>query len=64
VGVGEEVLAQSDLGIVILEKHFAVYEGLAWQAYQTTQPSSVYTHEGVPFVVAYQRHSPPRPELP
>jgi hypothetical protein len=64
VGVGEEVLAQSDLGIVILEKHFAVYEGLAWQAYQTTQPSSVYTHEGVPFVVAYQRHGPTRPELP
>ena len=63
-GVGEQVLEQSDLGIVILEKHFTVYEGLAWQAYGTTQPSSVYAHEGVPFVVAYQRRKtqPPRPE--
>ena len=29
VGVGEQVVEQSDLGIVILEKHFTVYEGLA-----------------------------------
>jgi len=65
-GVGEQVVAQSDLGIIILEKHFAVYQGLAWQSYNTTQPSNVYTHEGVPFVVAYERHQPqpPRPESP
>ena len=67
VGVGEQVLEQSEIGIVILEKHFTIYEGLAWQAYRTTQPSIVYTHEGVPFVVAYERHPaphvpPPRPE--
>lgn len=61
VGVGEQVLQNSELGIVILEKHFTVYEGLAWQAYGTTQPSAVYTHEGVPFVVAYERHAPPPP---
>jgi hypothetical protein len=62
-GVGESVVAQSDLGIVILEKHFAVYEYLHWTAYQTTQPAQVYAHEGVPFVVAYQRGvPPPRPE--
>jgi hypothetical protein len=54
-GVGEQVLEQSDLGIVIIEKHFTVYEGLAWQAYGTTRPSIVYTHEGVPFVVVYER---------
>ena len=54
-GVGEQVLEQSDLGIVIIEKHFTVYEGLAWQAYNTTRPSIVYSHEGVPFVVAYER---------
>jgi hypothetical protein len=46
---------QSDLGIVIIEKHFTVYEGLLWRAYGTTQPSRVYSHEGVPFVVAYER---------
>ena len=62
VGVGEQVVEQSDLGIVILEKHFTVYEGLLWRAYGTTAPSSVYTHEGVPFVVGYERHRS-RPEL-
>jgi len=62
VGVGEPVVEQSDLGIVIIEKHFTVYEGLLWRAYGTTQPSSVYTHEGVPFVVAYERRRT-RPEL-
>jgi hypothetical protein len=61
VGVGEQVLEQSELGIVILEKHFTIYEGLAWQAYRTTQPSIIYTHEGVPFVVAYERHAAPSP---
>jgi hypothetical protein len=62
VGVGEPVVEQSDLGIVIIEKHFTVYEGLLWRAYGTTQPSSVYAHEGVPFVVAYERRRTP-PEL-
>ncbi len=57
-GVGEQVLQHTDLGLVILEKHFTVYEGLAWQAYGTTQPSLVYAHEGVPYVVVYQRHKP------
>lgn len=64
-GVGESVVEQSDLGILILEKHFTVYEGLEWQAYQTTKPSIVYAHEGVPFVVGYERKpQPPRPEQP
>lgn len=65
-GVGEQVAAQSDMGLVILEKHFTVYEGLEWEAYHTTQPSAVYSHEGVPFVVVYERHGPqtPRSESP
>ena len=62
VGVGEPVVEQSDLGIVIIEKHFTVYEGLLWRAYGSTQPASVYTHEGVPFVVGYERHRT-RPEM-
>jgi hypothetical protein len=62
-GVGESVVAQSDLGLVILEKHFAVYEYLHWEAFQTTQPVQVYAHEGVPFVVVYERKaSAPRQE--
>jgi hypothetical protein len=61
VGVGEQVVERSDLGIVILEKHFTLYEGLAWEAYGTTRPSKVYAHEGVPFVVAYERRKTPLP---
>ena len=64
LGVGEPLVAQSDLGIVILEKHFAVYEYLHWEAYQTTRPTQVYAHEGVPFVVAYQRGAPPPRQEP
>jgi Dolichyl-phosphate-mannose-protein mannosyltransferase len=63
-GVGESVVAQSDLGLVILEKHFAVYEYLHWEAFQTTQPAQVYAHEGVPFVVVYQRKAPPPRQEP
>ncbi len=55
VGVGEHVVEHSDLGIVIIEKHFTVYEGLLWRAYGTTRPSSLYTREGVPFVLGYER---------
>jgi hypothetical protein len=63
MGVGEPLVAQSDLGVVILEKHFAVYDYLHWEAFQTTQPAQVYAHEGVPFVVVYQRKAlPPRQE--
>jgi len=64
VGVGEPLVAQSDLGLVILEKHFAVYEYLHWTAYQTTRPAQVYAHEGVPFVVVYQRGAPPPRQEP
>jgi hypothetical protein len=59
VGVGEDVVRHSDLGIVIHERHFAVYEGLLWEAYGTTKPAYVRTREGVPLVTAYRR-----PELP
>jgi hypothetical protein len=56
-GVGEHVVQQSDLGILIWEKHFTIYEGLLWQAYDTTKPSIVYAHEGVPFVIVYERRN-------
>lgn len=64
VGVGEDKVAQADLGLVILEKHFAVYEYLNWTAYQSVRPVQVYTHEGVPFVTLYQRGAPPPPQEP
>jgi 4-amino-4-deoxy-L-arabinose transferase-like glycosyltransferase len=61
VGVGEDVVKRSDLGIVIHERHFAVYEGLLWEAYGTTKPAYVRTREGVPLVTAYRRPAPPPP---
>ena len=64
VGVGEPVVARSDLGIVIVEKHFGIYEYLHWEAYGTTQPARIYTHEGVPFVVAYRRPTLPPAKEP
>lgn len=62
VGGGEPAVGQGDMSIIILEKHFTLYDGLAWQAAGTTRPSKVYTHEGVPFALVYERRkSPPTP---
>jgi len=36
----------------------------ALEAFQTTQPAQVYAHEGVPFVVVYQRKAPPPRQEP
>ena len=41
--------------MVVLEKHFNKYEYWIWDAYGTTQPSYVLTHEGVPLVTVYER---------
>ena len=45
----------SDLALVIHEKHFNKYEYWIWDAFGTTQPSYVVTHEGVPVVTLYDR---------
>ena len=58
VGIGEQVVAGSDLGLLIHERHFVLYEALLWEAYGTTRPSYVYTREGVPIVTAYKRPKP------
>jgi hypothetical protein len=59
VGAEEAAIAGSDLGIVIHEKHFTVYEGAFWQHYGTTRPAYVRTREGVPLVTAYRRPGVP-----
>ena len=61
VGVGEDVVKRSDLGIVIHERHFALYEALLWEAYATDKPVYVRTREGVPLVTAYRRPNLPPP---
>jgi hypothetical protein len=55
VGVGEDRVRLSDIGLLIYERHFAVYEGLLWEAYGTTAPIYVRTREGVPLVSVYLR---------
>jgi hypothetical protein len=54
-GVGEDAIARSNLGLLIHEKHFALYEGVFWTNYGTTKPAYVRTREGVPLVTAYLR---------
>ena len=54
-GLEEPGVKSSDLGIVILEKHFSKYEYWFWDFYGTTTPSQVLTHEDVPTVVLYER---------
>jgi 4-amino-4-deoxy-L-arabinose transferase-like glycosyltransferase len=54
-GVGEEAIEHSDLGIVIHERHMALYEGVFWDSYGTTKPAYVRTREGVPIVTVYRR---------
>ena len=58
IGVGESVVDRSDLGILIHERHFVLYEALLWEAYGTTRPAYVRTREGVPIVTAYKRWKP------
>ncbi|HEY0708568.1 MAG TPA: glycosyltransferase family 39 protein [Polyangia bacterium] len=55
VGVGEDRVRLSDIGLLIHERHFAVYEALLWEAYGTTRPLRVRTREGVPLVSVYRR---------
>ena len=54
-GLEEPGVKNSQLGLVVLEKHFSKYEYWFWDFYGTTQPSVVLTHEGVPIVPAYER---------
>ena len=59
VHVNQGTTVLSDLGIVIHERHFTLYEGAFWQHYGTTQPVYVRTREGVPLVTAYRRPGAP-----
>jgi hypothetical protein len=59
LGADEGAIPRSDLGIVIHEKHFTVFEGDFWTPYGTTQPAYVRTREGVPLVTAYRRPGAP-----
>jgi hypothetical protein len=54
-GLEEPGVSSSDLALIIHEKHFNKYEYWIWDAYGTTQPTTVLTYEGVPVVTLYTR---------
>jgi hypothetical protein len=54
-GAGEEGIQRSSMGLVVHEKHFAIFEGWFWDSYQTVKPAFVRDREGVPLVIAYKR---------
>ncbi len=54
-GIEEPGVRAADLGLCIHERHFNKYEYWLWDAFGTTRPSAVLTHEGVPIVTLYER---------
>jgi hypothetical protein len=54
-GLEEPGVRAASLGLVIHEKHFNKYEYWLWDAFETTKPLTVLTHEGVPIVTLYKR---------
>lgn len=54
-GIEEPGVRAARLGLVIHEKHFNKYEYWHWDAFGTTRPLQVLTHEGVPIVTLYGR---------
>ena len=60
-GLEEPGVRAADIALIIHEKHFNKYEYWIWDAFGTTRPSFVLTHEGVPIVTVYERPDRPRP---
>lgn len=54
-GLEEPGVRASDIALVVIEQHFNKYEYWIWDAYGTTRPDFVLTHEGVPLVTVYRR---------
>jgi hypothetical protein len=54
-GFGEPGIQNSAMGLMVHEKHWAIYEGWFWEHYGTTRPVYVREREGVPLVIGYKR---------
>jgi hypothetical protein len=54
-GLEEPGVRNSNIAMVIHEKHFAKYEYWIWDFYGTTRPSLVLDDEEVPIVTVYER---------
>jgi len=54
-GFGEPGVERSAMGLIVHEKHWALYEKYIWDHYGTLRPLWVRTREGVPLVNLYER---------
>jgi hypothetical protein len=57
-GYGEAGVERSSIGLMVEEKHWALFEKFFWDHYGTLKPSLVRTREGVPLVIGYERRAP------
>ena len=57
-GFGEPGVERSEMGLIVHEKHWALYEKFIWDHYGHARPSLVRTREGVPLVIGYERTVP------
>jgi hypothetical protein len=54
-GAAELGIQASAMGLMVWEKHWAIYEGWFWESYGTVKPAFVRDREGVPLVIGYKR---------
>jgi hypothetical protein len=57
-GAAEPGIQASSMGLLVWEKHWAIYEGWFWESYGTTKPVMVRAREGVPLVTMYRKGAP------
>ena len=57
-GYGEPGVARSAAGLMVYERHWALFESYFWSDYGTLKPNLVRTREGVPLVIGYVRPKP------
>lgn len=55
-GFGEPGVERSAMGLLVHEKHWALYEKFIWEHYGTLRPILVREREGVPLVNVYERN--------
>lgn len=63
-GIEEPGVRAADLGLVLHERHFNKYEYWLWDAFGSTRPLAVATHEGVPVATLYARPGATRQSSP
>ena len=54
-GYGDPGVEQSEMGLLVYERHWALFEKYFWDHYGTLKPVLVREREGVPLVIGYER---------